>query len=162
MIRAGELGIERQIARAVCAAVKRDGGIGSAARNIFIDRLANARFKLCQIARQIDHNVALLSVHRVEFDNKFGSGVIALRATISSHAPHISMRKVIAEKCSTINPPRPRLRRSKRPTGCSCCAEKLTWQDSEDWSAASGPNQKSELRSTERIHLVHGGRPVTC
>jgi len=24
------------------------------------------------------------------------------------------------------------------------------------------PEPKSELRSTERIHLVHGGRPVTC
>ena len=67
------------------------------------DRLANARFKLCQIARQIDYNVALLSVHRIEFDTKFGSGVIALGATVSSHAPHISMEKVIAEKCSAIN-----------------------------------------------------------
>ena len=81
----------------------RDGGIGSAARNIFIDRLANARFKLCQIARQIDYNVALLSVHRVEFDTKFSSGVIALGATVSSHAPHISMQNVIAEKRSVFN-----------------------------------------------------------
>ena len=85
--------------------MKRDGGIGPAARNIFIDRLANARFKLCQIARQIDYNVALLSVHRIEFDTKFRSGVIGLAATVPSHASHISMRKVIAEKCSTINPP---------------------------------------------------------
>jgi hypothetical protein len=29
--------------------------------------------------------------------------VIGLRATVPSHASHISMRKVIAEKCSTIN-----------------------------------------------------------
>src|SRR5262249_11865788 len=162
MVRASELGIECQIARAVCAGVKRNGGIGAAARNIFIDRLANPRFKLCQIARQIDYHVALLSVHRIEFDTKFRSGVIALGATVPSHASHSSMQKVIAEKCSTINPPRPRLRRSKRPMCCSCCAEKLRWQDSEGLSAASGPNQKSEPRSTERIHLVEGGRSVTC
>ena len=33
---------------------------------------------------------------------------------------------------------------------CLCCAEKLTWQDSQDWSAASGPNQKvSYVRRSE-------------
>ena len=103
MIRASELGIECQVARAVCAGVKSDGGTGPAALNIFIDCLANARFKLCQIARQIDYNVALLSVHRIEFDTKFRSGVIAIGATVPSHASHILMEEVIAEKCSTIN-----------------------------------------------------------
>ena len=46
VIGAGQLGVERQIARAIWAAVKSDGGIRPAARDIFIDRLANARFEL--------------------------------------------------------------------------------------------------------------------
>ena len=78
-------------------------GIGSAARDIFIDRLANARFQLSEVARQINHDVALLSVHRIELNAKFSSGMVHSTAAISSHASHTSMQKVIAEKRSTFN-----------------------------------------------------------
>jgi hypothetical protein len=85
--------------------VKGDDRIRPAARNIFVNRLPNARFELGEIARQIDHNVALLSVHRVELDAKPGSSVIGLGATVSSHAPHNlrAIRTFIAEKRAAIN-----------------------------------------------------------
>ena len=63
MIRARQLGIERQVSRAVGATVESNCGVGPAARDIFIDRLANTRFELGQVARQIDHDIALLSIH---------------------------------------------------------------------------------------------------
>src|SRR5436309_9637552 len=94
MVRTREFGIERQIAGAVFAAVKRDDGIGSAARNIFVDSLPNARFELGQIARQIDNDVALFPINRVELNAKTRSGVIGLGATVSSHASHISMQSL--------------------------------------------------------------------
>jgi hypothetical protein len=65
MIRTGEFSIERQVPRAVRAAVKTHRRICATAGNIFVDCLANARFQLNQIARQIDHDVALLPVHGV-------------------------------------------------------------------------------------------------
>src|SRR5205814_654519 len=58
------------------------------ARNIFIDRLANARLELGQIARQIDYDIALLSIHRIEFDAKLCSVVMDLGAAVTSHASH--------------------------------------------------------------------------
>ena len=70
--------------------MKGNGGIGPAARNIFINRLANARLELGQIAWQIDHNVALLPVHGIEFDAKFCPAVIGLAATVAGHASHTS------------------------------------------------------------------------
>ena len=70
--------------------MKGNSGIGPPARNIFIDRLANARLELRQIAWQIDHNVALLPVHGIEFDAKFCPAVIGLAATIAGHASHTS------------------------------------------------------------------------
>jgi hypothetical protein len=88
VIRAGQLGVERQIARAIWATVKSDGGICPAARDIFIDCLANARFQFSEVARQIDDDIALLSVHRVELNAKFSSGVNHFSAAISSHASH--------------------------------------------------------------------------
>jgi hypothetical protein len=63
VIRAGQLGVERQVARAVRATVESNCGIGPAARDIFIDRLANARFEFGQVPRQINYNIALLSIH---------------------------------------------------------------------------------------------------
>ena len=90
MVGAGELGIEREVARTVWAVVKSDGGISPAARNIFIDRLANAWLELGQIAWQIDHDIALLPVHRIELDTKFCPAVIDVGTAVTGHAPHIS------------------------------------------------------------------------
>src|SRR5206468_11881857 len=95
--------VERQIARAIRATVKSNGGICPATRDIFIDRLANARFQLSEVARQIDHDIALLSVHRVQLHAKFSSGMDHLGAAVPCHASHSSMQKVIAEKRSTFN-----------------------------------------------------------
>ena len=74
--------------------MKGNDGIGPAARNIFVDRLPNTRFELGQIARQIDDDVALLPVYRVELDAEPRPGVIGLGATVSSHASHISMQSL--------------------------------------------------------------------
>ena len=51
MVRAGQFGIECQVARPVWAVVEGHDDICSTTRNIFVDRLADARLKLGQIAR---------------------------------------------------------------------------------------------------------------
>src|ERR1700730_12275683 len=56
VIRAGQIGIERKVARTVLAVVKSHDDIGSAARNIFVDRLANAWLELREIAWQTQHD----------------------------------------------------------------------------------------------------------
>ena len=103
MIRSRQLGIEREIARAVCAAVETDDNIHPAARNIFIDGLTNTRLKLGQVARQIDHNVALLPVHGIELDAEFCTVENGLAAAITGHASHTWLEKFIAEKRPTFN-----------------------------------------------------------
>ena len=65
VIRAGEFRVEREVPRAVRAAVKTDRCIRATARNIFVDCLSNARFELNEIARQINHDVALFPVHGI-------------------------------------------------------------------------------------------------
>jgi hypothetical protein len=65
MVRAGEFRIERQVARAVRAAVKTHRRVCATARNVLVNRLANARLELDQITRQIDHDVALFPVHGI-------------------------------------------------------------------------------------------------
>src|SRR5690348_3169762 len=98
MIRAGELSIKRQVTRAVRPTTQTDSRAGAAARNISIDRLANARLQLDQVSRQVDDYVALFPVYGIELDSKFRSRVIGLAATVSSHASHISAEQLIAEK----------------------------------------------------------------
>src|SRR5206468_7589928 len=82
--------VERQIARAIRATVKSNGGICPATRDIFIDRLANARFQLSEVARQIDHDIALLSVHRVQLHAKFSSGIDRKSTRLNSSHDQIS------------------------------------------------------------------------
>src|SRR5206468_6175721 len=94
VIRAGEFRIERELPRAVRAAVKTDRCVRATARNIFVDRLANARLELNEIARQIDDDVALFPVHGIYLDSKFCSGVIGLATTVSSHASHRSVQSL--------------------------------------------------------------------
>src|SRR5439155_1140519 len=74
--------------RAVWAVVKSNDDVRSPAPNIFIDRLANARLEAGQIAPQIDYDIALLSIHRIEFDAKLCSVVMDLGAAVTSHASH--------------------------------------------------------------------------
>jgi hypothetical protein len=78
--------------------VKRDVGIGPATRNTFIDRLANARLEFGQIAWEIDHDVALLSVYGIELDAKFCSAMIRLGAAVSGHASHTPLSFFVAPK----------------------------------------------------------------
>jgi hypothetical protein len=101
--------------------MKGDGGVGPAARNIFVDCLSNARLEFRQIARQIDHDVALLSVHRVKLNTKPRSVMIGLGATVSSHAPHISMKTLSQRNVqrSTANVDRKQRKRSQH-----CSVEK--------------------------------------
>ena len=88
MIRPGQLGIEREFARAAGAVVITDDDVGPASRNIFVDGLSNLRLERSQIARQIDHDVALLSIYGIEFDAKLSAVVIGLASTISGHRSH--------------------------------------------------------------------------
>jgi len=90
VIGAGQFGIEGEVARTVWAVVKSHDDIGSAARNIFVDRLANAWLELGEIAWQIDHDVALFPVHGIEFDAKLCPAVIGLGAAVTGHASHKS------------------------------------------------------------------------
>ena len=78
----------------------------------------NARLELYQIARQINHDVALLSVHGVKLNTKPRSVMIGLGATVSSHTPHISMKTLSQRNVqrSTANLDR---RQRKRSQHCS-------------------------------------------
>src|SRR4029077_20627749 len=82
--------IEREVPRAIRAAVKTDRRVRATTRNIFVDCLANSRLELNEITRQIDHDIALFPVHGIQLDSKFRSGVIGLATTVSSHASHTS------------------------------------------------------------------------
>src|ERR1700730_6513088 len=62
-IGAVEFRIERELARAVRAVVISHDYIGSPARDVFIDRLANAWLEFSEIPRQIDNDVALFPIH---------------------------------------------------------------------------------------------------
>ena len=88
MIGTGELRIKRKVPRAVWTAVKSYDHIRSASRNILIDRLANPRLELGQVAWQIDHDVALLPIDGIQFDTELGTAVIGLGPAISGHASH--------------------------------------------------------------------------
>src|SRR5437899_12654703 len=103
MIRTREIRVERQIARAVRAAVKTDRRARAPARNIFIDRLANTGLELNHVSWQIDHYVALLPVYGIQLDSKFCSSVIGLPATVSSHASHISRSTAYRRETETFN-----------------------------------------------------------
>jgi hypothetical protein len=98
MIRAGEFRVERELPRAVRAAMKTNRCARATARNIFVDCLANARLEFNEIARQINHDVALFPVHGIQLDSKFCSGVIGLATTVSSHASHISVQSLSQRK----------------------------------------------------------------
>ena len=65
VVGAGQPGIESEFARTVLTVVKSNDDICPPARDIFINRLADARLELNQIARQIDHDVALFPVHGI-------------------------------------------------------------------------------------------------
>src|SRR5215472_3789704 len=103
MIRTGEFCIERQIARAVRAGVKTDCRARASARNIFIDRLANAGLELNHVSWHVDDYVALFPVYGIELDSKFCSRVIGLPAPVSSHASHISRSKAYRRETETFN-----------------------------------------------------------
>src|SRR6266516_7372645 len=156
MIRAGEFCIERQVARAVCAAMQRDDSIGPATRNVFVDCLANARFELGQIARQIDHDVALFSVHRVELNAKLRACVIRLGAAISSHALHMWTQTFIAEKRSRFNAQRSiQSRKSEANTAPLKSSPASIMHACE--SLAAGARRKRDLRD----HLHSNQWPTT-
>ena len=63
VIGAREFRIEREFARAVRAVVISHDYIGSPARDVFIDHLANAWLEISEIPRQIDNDVALFPIH---------------------------------------------------------------------------------------------------
>ena len=94
MVRAGEFRIERQVTCPILTAVKTDRRVRAAARYVLIDRLADARLELDQIARQIYYHIALFPVHGIQLDAEFRSGVIGLATTVSSHASHISVQSL--------------------------------------------------------------------
>ena len=88
MIGARQGGVERELAVAVCARSGRRRDVRAAARKFLVDRLADARLQLGEIARQVDDDVALLSVHGIQLDTEFHSVVVDFTAAITGHRTH--------------------------------------------------------------------------
>src|SRR4030081_582429 len=95
MIRARQRNIESKMARSVCAGMMCDQHIGAAAGNARVNRLTNSRFKLGEIARQGDRNLALFTIHRAEFHAQFYPLAIGFAAAVASHAAHVDNSAVI-------------------------------------------------------------------
>ena len=74
--------------RLAVAGVDRDARREPPARNLLVDRLADARFEHFQFAREIHRNLGLLAVHRTEFDRDIESVPGAIAAPITRHRLH--------------------------------------------------------------------------
>src|SRR6202011_1025406 len=110
VIRARKLGIECEFSRSARTIVITDDDIGSSARNVFVDSLTNLWLERCQIARQIDDDVALLPVYGIELDAELGAVVVGLAAAVSGHRSHVlelSFNPNAAAAASTSLSPRP-------------------------------------------------------
>jgi hypothetical protein len=71
MIGAGQAGIERELVRAVGPFMQSDDNVHAAARDFFVNGLANSGLERGEIARKVDNDVALLPVHGVQLDAEF-------------------------------------------------------------------------------------------
>src|SRR5438552_10761640 len=88
MIRACQPNIESKTPRSVRAGMMRDQHIGATAGNARVNRLTNSRFKLGEIAGQVNRNLTLFTIYRAEFHAQFYPLAIGFAAAIASHAAH--------------------------------------------------------------------------
>ena len=110
VIGARQLGIEGEFARASGAIVITHDDVGPSARNVFVNGLTDMRLERGQVARQIDDDVALLPVHRVELDAELRAVVIGLAAAVSGHRSHaceFCLKPSARAAASTSLSPRP-------------------------------------------------------
>src|SRR5256886_12674553 len=88
MIRTRKLNIESETARSIRAGMVRIQRVGRAAGNARVNRLTNARFKLGEIAGQVNRNLTLFTIYRAEFHAQFYPLAIGFAAAVASHAAH--------------------------------------------------------------------------
>src|SRR5438552_6851806 len=88
MIRACQPNIESKTPRSIRAGMMRDQHIGATAGNARVNRLTNSRFKLGEIAGQVNRNLALFTIHRAEFHAQFYPLAIGFTAAVTGHAAH--------------------------------------------------------------------------
>jgi len=93
--------IERLLLRDTGCGVKCDGHIQPAARDLGVDEIADAGLKLGEFAWEIDRDIALLAVHRIQLDGEFCTIVGALAPTVTGHASHDSRLKSVREITNT-------------------------------------------------------------
>src|SRR4029077_15517955 len=91
VIRARKIDIERLLPRPARTVLITNDDVGSSAGDVFVDRLPNSRFERDEIARQVNHDVALLSIHRIELNAKLRAAVIVLAAPLSGHRSHFDL-----------------------------------------------------------------------
>src|SRR6266496_1954415 len=88
LIRTREFKIESETPRSICAGMVRDQDIGAATGNARVNHLTNSRFKLGEIAREVNRNLTLFTIHRAQFHAQFYALAIGFSAAVASHAAH--------------------------------------------------------------------------
>src|SRR6266481_6178051 len=88
MIRACQPNIESKTPRSVRAGMMRDQHIGATAGNARVNRLTNSRFKLGEIAGQVNRNLTLFTIYRAQFHAQLNALAIGFAAAVASHAAH--------------------------------------------------------------------------
>src|SRR2546430_17687344 len=97
----------------------RDQHIGATTGNARVNSLTNSRFKLGEIARQVNRNLALFTIHRAEFHAQFYPLAIGFAAAVASHAAHVDNSAVISrevEKSCVLLFRHPERKRGTSPT----------------------------------------------
>src|SRR4030095_12027979 len=88
VIGTGQSAIELQLARRARVGRKRDHHIGPPAGQPLRHRLPDTRLEHAQISWEIDHDVALPAIDRIDLHADFRATALALAAAISGHASH--------------------------------------------------------------------------
>src|SRR5437870_7746802 len=98
MIGSREFNIESETPRPIRAGMMRDQDIGAATGNARVNRLTNSRFKLGEIAREVNRNLTLFTIHRAQFHAPFYALAIGFSAAVASHAAHSRLASQRAAK----------------------------------------------------------------
>jgi hypothetical protein len=95
MIRTRQLNIESETPRSVRAGMVRNQHVGAAAGDARVNRLTNSRFKLGEIAGQVNRNLTLFTIYRAQFHAQLNALAIGFAAAVASHAAHADNSAVI-------------------------------------------------------------------
>src|SRR5437763_15872837 len=88
MIASREFNIESETPRPIRAGMMRDQDIGAATGIARVNRLTNSRFRLGEIAREVNRTLTLFTIHRARFHAQFSAFAIGFSAPAASHAAH--------------------------------------------------------------------------